>query len=85
MLQCTYCKTKSNEANHPAQKHEPGCPCLGLESNGFRYPKDEGNAALYEKGWNDGRELKQPVAPDNQTYMLGYLHGESAAEEATNG
>ena len=38
-----------------------------------------------QRGWADGRNGRTMVKPENATYVLGWINGTSALEEAENG
>jgi hypothetical protein len=96
---CDYCQhsgfssTISIDGEVKRPNHDKFCPnnsvlqihpVLVTENLLFLKSERQRSIAFWNKGWDDGRQAVEPKT-DNETYMLGWLTGECAREEAENG
>jgi hypothetical protein len=76
-MHCRFCGWGTNDGK-PAASHDPACP---LASGKL----DESKKIAFDSGYRHGRQGFDTINPDDRTYILGWLRGDAAAEEATNG
>ncbi len=64
-------------------KHLEGCP-LDTSAGLAQYALD-GRMIIWQQGYKDGRAGKRKPDVVGATYLLGWLQGDAAADEAANG
>lgn len=83
----------SIEGIKKVENHDPYCPKNWklkihpvLPDEDLLFPKSERQRSLelWDKGASHGRRAVKPTT-ENETYMLGWLSGDCAREEAENG